>query len=108
MKPPRKVQFVARESYRMRRLMDAARFLPIFGFVLVLLPLMRTSTDTEVPPTAVESTYLFIVWFCLVLVAFVMSLGLRRALDPPKQAQPPLPQRRNGGTDPETQRDDVL
>lgn len=108
MKPPRKVQFVARENYRIRRLMDAARFLPVFGFVLVLLPLMRTSNDTAVPPTAVESAYLFIVWFCLVLVAFLMSLGLRRALDPPKQARPPLLQRRNSGTDPESQRDDVL
>ncbi|WP_071797951.1 hypothetical protein [Natronohydrobacter thiooxidans] len=83
-RPPRP-QFLARDSYRVRRLMDAARFLPVFGFVLLLLPLMRHSSDTEAPPTASEGVYLFLVWFGLVLAAFLMSLGLRRALDSSKE-----------------------
>ena len=93
MKPPRSSQFVARESYRIRRLMDAARFLPVFGLMLLLLPLMRGTSGPEAPPTAAESVYLFSVWIGLVLVAFLMSLVLRRTLDPPKSAQPPLPQK---------------
>jgi hypothetical protein len=88
-RPPRP-QFLARDSYRIRRLMDAARFLPVFGFVLVLLPLMRHSPDADAPPTASEGVYLFLVWFGLVFAAFLMSLGLRRALDAPKeQITPP-------------------
>ncbi len=83
MSKPTPPEFLARGSYRMRRLMDAARFLPVFGLVLILLPLMRHSPDTEAPPTANEGVYLFLVWIALILSAFLMSLGLRRALDKP-------------------------
>ena len=72
-RPPRP-QFLARDSYRMRRLMDAAKFLPLFGFVLLLLPLMRHSPDVEAPPTASEMVYLFLVWFGLILLALLMSV----------------------------------
>ncbi|WP_296479448.1 hypothetical protein [Roseinatronobacter sp.] len=85
MKPPHSAQFLARDSYRIRRLMDAARFLPILGLVLLLLPLMRHDHSNQAPPTAAESVYLFLVWIALILAAFFMSLGLRRTLDPPKK-----------------------
>jgi hypothetical protein len=67
-------------------LMDAARFLPVFGLVLLLLPLMRGTSGEDGPPTATETVYLFAVWIALILVAFFMSLGLRRTLDLPKSA----------------------
>lgn len=89
MRKPTPPEFLARESYRMRRLMDAARFLPVFGLVLVLLPLMRHSPDVDAPPTASEGVYLFLVWIGLVIVAFLMSLGLRRVLDVPKEHTAP-------------------
>ncbi len=88
MKLPHSPQFLARDSYRIRRLMDAARFLPVLGLVLLLLPLMRHDYSTEAPPTAVESVYLFAVWIMLIVVAFVMSVGLRPTLDPPKTGLP--------------------
>ncbi len=84
MKPPSSPQFLARGSYRIRRLMDAARFLPALGFILLLLPLMRGTTEADAPPTAAETVYLFLVWIALVIAAFLMSLGLRRTLEPPK------------------------
>ncbi len=84
MKPSSSPQFLARGSYRIRRLMDAARFLPALGFVLLLLPLMRGVSDADAPPTAAETVYLFLVWIGLIAAAFLMSLGLRRTLDPPK------------------------
>ena len=72
--------------------MDAARFLPVLGLVLLLLPLMRAAPDTEAPPTAAETVYLFVVWAGLVGAAFLMSLGLRRTLDVPEtQATQPDP-----------------
>ena len=95
MKPKRSPQFLARETYRIRRLMDAARFLPVLGLVLVLLPLMRHSADAEAPPTAAEGVYLFLVWFGLIAAAFLLSLGLRRSLDvvPKGRDAPAVPPR---------------
>jgi hypothetical protein len=80
MKPPRSPEFLARESYRMRRLMDAARLLPIFGLMLFLLPILRHSPDAEAPPTGAEAVYLFAIWAILIGLALVLSLVLRRAL----------------------------
>lgn len=82
MKPPKPTQFLGRESYRLRRLMDAARLLPVIGFVLLLLPLMRHSPEMEAPPTAGESVYLFAVWAVLILLSLLLSIWLRRALEP--------------------------
>ncbi len=74
-------EFLARGSYRIRRLMDAARLLPVFCFVLLILPLMRASPETDAPPTASESVYLFLVWFGSILAVFLISRGLRPALE---------------------------
>lgn len=81
MKSPRTPQFLGRESYRLRRLMDAARMLPVMGLVLLLLPLMRHSPELDAPPTATEGVYLFVVWAVLIFAAFLLSVRLRRALD---------------------------
>ena len=89
MKPPKTPEFLARKTYRLRRLMDAARLLPIFGLILLLLPLMRHSPELDAPPTATEGVYLFAVWAVLILTAFVMSLWLRRTLE--QSAEPPRP-----------------
>ncbi len=86
---PRSPEFLERSTYRLRRLMDAARFLPVFGFILLLLPLMRDTDGTDVPRAAQEAVYLFLIWIGLVLAAFLMSLGLRRALTTPLSDTPP-------------------
>lgn len=85
-KPP---QFLERSSYRLRRLMDAARVLPVFGLILLLLPLMRDQSATGEGSVATEAVYLFGVWLGLVLIAFGMSLGLRRTLPPQPAPAPP-------------------
>ncbi len=69
--------------------MDAARILPVFALVLLLLPLMRHSPELEAPPTATESVYLFAVWAVMILLAFLLSLWLRRALDPADKGKRP-------------------
>jgi hypothetical protein len=86
---PRPPEFLERSSYRLRRLMDAARLLPVFGLILLLLPLMRDHSATGQGSIATEAVYLFGVWLGLVLIALGMSLGLRRALPPPPDAAPP-------------------
>ena len=65
--------FLARQSYRRRRLEDAARLLPILGVFLFLLPLLVTSVGT-----AEVGMYLFIAWFGLIVATAVIARGLSR------------------------------
>lgn len=74
-KPPiRRTEFLERESYRQRRYRDAARVIPFFGAVLMMLPLMWPR-DTSL--TSSGMIYLFGLWFVLVIFAFVLSRVLR-------------------------------
>ncbi|MGP3696148.1 hypothetical protein [Rhodobacter sp. NSM] len=69
--------FLARRSYRRRRLRDAARVLPIFGSFLFLLPILWEPAATDRRDTAPDGVYLFVVWALLILVAGAMAPGLR-------------------------------
>lgn len=69
--------FLARRSYRRRRMMDAARLLPVLGVVLVLVPLYWQPS----PGTAATGIYLFSIWTGLIVAAFGLSRGLAPALD---------------------------
>lgn len=64
--------FLARESYRRRRLGDAARIVPSLGFVLLLLPVLLTSTTRAL-------VYIFTVWALLIVVMAVLSRRLAKA-----------------------------
>ena len=75
MRPP---QFLARRAYRRRRLIDAARFLPLLGSFLFLLPIFWSPQDTGTADTAMGGLYLFGVWFGLVVVAAALSQALER------------------------------
>ena len=66
--------FLERESYRRRRLADAARLLPLVGFVLLLLPvLLRTTNDALI--------YIFTIWALLILAIGLVSRRLSRTED---------------------------
>ncbi|TDL79694.1 hypothetical protein E2L08_08805 [Palleronia sediminis] len=86
MTPPAEPPFVDRRLYRRRRLMDAARLLPVLGAVLFALPVLNAAAP-EGASTARTGLFLFAVWGGLVLVAGVLS----RALAGPEGA-PPGPQ----------------
>lgn len=73
--------FLARRSYRRRRLRDAARMLPVFGAFLFLLPILWAPGLTERRDTAPDGIYLFGTWFLLVLVAAALSPGLSAEAD---------------------------
>ena len=83
MKPPSRTEFLDRSSYRQRRFRDAARWLPIFAGVLMLLPLMWPSDTPDQSQTSSGIIYLFGLWAFLVALAFVLSRVLRssEALD---------------------------
>lgn len=91
MKAPRTPLFLERETYRRRRLMDAARILPVVGFVLILLPVLWTRGRAL--STAMEAVYLFVLWLVLVLAAALLSRPLRNQLGREAEAE-----RRGRGT----------
>jgi hypothetical protein len=68
--------FLARASYRRRRLRDAARLLPILGAFLLLLPILWMP-DGRITLTASDIIYFFAVWLGLILLAAAFSRGLR-------------------------------
>lgn len=81
MKPPPPI-FLARRGYRLRRATDAARFLPVVGAFLLLVPLLWTAGSTRS-----GVIYLFAIWFLLILVAWFLS----RWLSAPDIGQPDAP-----------------
>jgi len=77
MAAPRRPLFLARASYRRRRLRDAARLLPIVGLGCLLLPLFLAPGAPD-HLQARDVIYLFCVWFGMIVVAAVFSRGLRK------------------------------
>lgn len=80
----RKAALLERRRGRRRRLRDAARALPVFGTLLLLLgPLVWTRDAEGGVPTVGVFLYVFGVWAALIAAAALMSGPLRRAEDPP-------------------------
>jgi hypothetical protein len=66
--------FLEQRSYRMRRMMDAVRLLPLLGLALWMVPLMwpvsgNTGDAAASMPTSAALSYIFAVWFSLVVAA---------------------------------------
>lgn len=89
MRRPRPI-FLARASYRHRRLTDAACLLPVLGAFLVGLPILWGPAETTARDTAPDGVYLFLVWLGLVIMAAVLAPGLRS--DPDLDPDEPGPE----------------
>ena len=70
MLPPREPMFLARDTYRRRRLIDALRLLPVIGLLLFLAPLVGGAG--YVRSTAFSGMFVFAAWLGLILAAFVL------------------------------------
>ena len=82
MNPKASALFLARSLYRKRRLSDAAKLLPIFGAVLLLLPLLWVHQSApERSSTATNWVYLFIVWSFLIFAAACLAKSLNKFED---------------------------
>lgn len=68
--------FLKRRSYRLRRMRDASRLLPIFGTFLFLLPALWSPGSRAGEDTATDGLYLFAVWFLLLVAAAALAPGL--------------------------------
>lgn len=87
MADPQEPLFLERETYRLRRLIDAARFLPFLGAALFIVPALWGGVQR----TSAGLLYLFGVWIVLIVVAAHLARRLRptrtddRAADPEHQ-----------------------
>lgn len=84
---PGPATFFARQTYRRRRLMDAARMVPIFGIALFLLPTVWVTVDRPAS-TGAGFVYLFAVWVLLILLGRIIA---RRIMEPLPEAPEDLP-----------------
>jgi len=90
-RPPEPI-FLARETYRRRRLIDAMRLLPVLGIGFFMVPML----DAGHRATAPGGIYVFAVWFLLIVAAAVLTRGLARgadgvSADPLEPGAPPSP-----------------
>ena len=68
--------FVERRTYRRRRLVDAARLLPVLGVALVCLPLLWISDTGTATSTTYAMVYFFGLWVALVAAAAFLARHL--------------------------------
>ena len=73
-RPPLPI-FLERQSYRRRRLGDAAKLIPILGILLFLLPILWAG-DAR---TSGGLVYLFAIWGALIVAMAVISRRLMQA-----------------------------
>jgi len=74
----KRVEFLDKGSYRQRRIRDAARMLPVFAAVMMALPLMWSREQADESLTSTGMIYVFGLWVVLLVLAFTISLVLRR------------------------------
>ena len=102
--------FLERQSYRRRRLMDAAKLLPLLGVLLFAVPLLWPGPETGPEAGAVAGQagagrvavrmsdaiqYIFLVWAALIGASALFGLSARR------WSQSDSPHRPPGGPDPD-------
>lgn len=90
MKPQRPV-FLARHGYRRRRVMDAARALPVLGAFLFFIPLLWSDGQEGGASTRSGTVYLFVIWALLIGAAAWLSryLGDHAGEDPQSTPEDP-------------------
>ena len=84
MDEPRPV-YLERESYRRRRLADAAALAPFLGVILLVLPALWASESR----TADAMIYVFTVWAFLILFIGLVSRRLSGTAEPEESRKTP-------------------
>ena len=77
MLPSREPIFLARETYRRRRLIDAIRLLPVVGLLVFLAPLVGGAGYLRA--TAASGLFVFAAWLILIVATWVLARLLARA-----------------------------
>ncbi|WP_293444851.1 hypothetical protein [Planktotalea sp.] len=83
--------FLERRSYRQRRLIDAARILPVVGIVLWFVPLVWPSAEENGEiSTSSASTYIFTIWIGLIVVGALVAWRMAPADESPTKPSGPM------------------
>ena len=69
--------YLEHRAYRRQRITDAARFLPVIGFFLFILPVLATGGSDSVT-TAGGFVFIFLIWGILIVASALLSLWLGR------------------------------
>jgi hypothetical protein len=77
----KKPLFLAPQTYRQRRLRDAARLLPILAGFLIVLPMLWGEEASDIRQTSSDGIYLFGVWLCLIVAAAILARRLSGETD---------------------------
>jgi len=83
-RPPQPL-FLARQSYRRRRLADAARLIPLLGTVLLLIPIFWSTGNS----TSGGLVYVFVAWGGLIAVIGLLARALNDIANDPDQPDDP-------------------
>ena len=80
MRPPvsKQAAFLAKDTYRLRRMRDLARAVPIIGSILLVMPLLWI----EGTHNSAAVVYIFAVWVFLIILSAAISKVV--SADPPK------------------------
>lgn len=70
--------FLQPEPYRQRRLVDAARLLPVFGTFLIIVPCILLPRGLD-GTTASLMLYLFLIWTGLIIFAALITRYIHKA-----------------------------
>lgn len=72
--------FLERQSYRRRRLSDAARILPFLGAALLAIPLLWPDEQSAQDGVPLSSAifYIFACWAVLILASLLFGIAARR------------------------------
>lgn len=99
MKRPASPLFLEREGYRRRRIMDAARMLPILGALMFMLPLLWAPQASPAEDTVRGMVFLFAVWAGLIAGTWLLArrLAPRDPPAPPPAADPSRGEAGEGG-----------
>jgi hypothetical protein len=93
---PGRPLFLARQAYRHRRLIDAARLLPFVGGFLFMVPVFWHPADTVASDTAPGGLYLFAAWALMVAGAWLLARRLVRASEMDEGVESFGPRARDG------------
>ena len=92
--------YLARASYRRRRLIDALRLTPIALFLLWLLPLLWGGDPLRASETGVRALiHIFVIWFFGILITAALARRLLRSEEEHGQAPEDGFAPTRGGTD---------
>ncbi|MFX0542618.1 hypothetical protein ACEWPM_012905 [Roseovarius sp. S4756] len=89
--------FVAHDTYRQRRMVDAAGLLPTLGAVLFALPLLWLGQAGDAARTSYVMIYVFAVWAGLVILSALITRSLRASPDASEDDAPAADHDPRGG-----------